>query len=235
MDLEGWIWSFFVNPFSFTVLCDDLGCFWFWCTGCVWSPLNRFCSWALVLLIFPAEWFSSDDHHDQCFDEWTNLFLISGYNVTQRCTNVKQVSFLCVVRCFFVMDFACVPICVSKVFFFWVGCSDYSVNFWSTTFGGCGVLVLLGKAASFNGVALQSTGANRHNRFNRGITFHGGGPFIHRCQSTCGQVVRFRKDSVVFLSRFDWLMVVYIAETRENAGRVFLPFWLGLLWWCLVV
>ena len=45
--------------------------------------------------------------------------------------------------------------------------------------------------------------ANRHNRFNRGITFHGGGRFMHRCQSTCGQVVRFRKDSVVFLSRFD--------------------------------
>ena len=63
--------------------------------------------------------------------------------------------FLCVVRCFFVKDFACVPICVSKVFFCLVGCSDYSVNFWSTTFGGCGVLVLLGKAASFNGVALS--------------------------------------------------------------------------------
>ena len=132
MDLEGWIWSFFVNPFSFTVLCDDLGCFWLWCTGCVWSPLNRFCSWALVLLIFSAEWFSSDDHHDQCFDEWTNLFLISGYNVTQRCTDVKQVSFLCVVRCFFVKDFACFPICFSKVDFFgwlqWLFCQFLKHN-----------------------------------------------------------------------------------------------------------
>ena len=60
--------------------------------------------------------------------------------------------------------------------------------------------------------------ANRHNRFNRSITFHGGGRFTHRCQSTCGQVVRFRKDSIVFLSRFDCLTVVHITETRENAG-----------------
>ena len=60
--------------------------------------------------------------------------------------------------------------------------------------------------------------ANRHNRFNRGITFHGGGRFMHRCQSTCGQVVRFRKDSVVFLSRFECFLVVHITETRENAG-----------------
>ena len=41
---------------------------------------------------------------------------------------------------------------------------------------------------------------------------------MHRYQSTCGQVVRFRKDSIVFLSRFDCLMVVYITETRENVG-----------------
>ena len=68
---------------------------------------------------------------------------------------------------------------------------------------------------------------------------------MHRFQSTCGQVVRLREDSIVFLSRFDCLMVVCITETRENAGvseflyflveMVFLSFQLGLLWWCVIV
>ena len=63
---------------------------------------------------------------------------------------------------------------------------------------------------------------NRHNRFNRGITFYGGGRFMHRCQSTCVQVVRFRKDSIVFLSRFDCLMVVYTTNMSDihGAGNV---------------
>ena len=29
--------------------------------------------------------------------------------------------------------------------------------------------------------------ANRHTRFNRGITFDGGGRFMHRCQPTSGE------------------------------------------------
>ena len=35
--------------------------------------------------------------------------------------------------------------------------------------------------------------ANRHTRFNRGVTFDGGGRFMHRCQPTSGESCGVRK------------------------------------------
>ena len=116
MDLEGWIWSFFVNPFSFTVLCDDLGCFWLWCTGCVWSPLNRFCSWAFVLVMSSAEWFCSGDHHDRCFDGWTTVCFRSLLAKSQSNALMLNRPVLCVfwgLRC----EGFSYPMCISKPFF----------------------------------------------------------------------------------------------------------------------
>ena len=107
------------------------------------------------------------------------------------------------------------PMCISKPFFCSLGlvlrcaCQFLKHNNMWVWCSSCWAKRRLSMAWRFN-----QLDANRHNRFDRGVTFHGGGRFMHRYQSTCGQVVRFRKDSIVFLSRFDCLMVVCASPIR---------------------
>ena len=89
--------------------------------------------------------------------------------------------------------------------------------------------------------------AHRHNRFNRGITFDGGGRFMHRCQPTSGECcgVLNRQHCVkVWLSvgcvhHQDAIMLQEILRHHIFCMswwlRVFLSFWFRLWWLCAIV
>ena len=101
---------------------------------------------------------STRSHSQYCAMTW-----VSAHKVTRRCTDVEQVSFLCVLRFFLLrvlreLQLQCAfwkwSFCC---FLGWLWLLFCDFFFWSRTCE-CGVLVLLGKAASLNGVALQSIG-----------------------------------------------------------------------------
>ena len=117
-----------------------------------------------------------------------SLFSISASNITLQCTNVEQASF-------FLLCHVLLRVSVFSTLYFESGLPWFvrsAISILLTMFDGGHVVGLvflscwakrrLSMAWSFN-----QRDAHRHNRFNRGITFDGGGRFKHRCQPTSGE------------------------------------------------
>ena len=116
---------------------------------------------------------------------WMNhsLFSISACKITRWCIDVEQTSLWCVVRFSLLRVFVRSHVHFETVLLFVR--SDIAIRlsisdaeqFVSVVFLSCWAKRRLSMAWRFN-----QLDANRDNRFNRGITFDGGGRFMHRCQ-----------------------------------------------------
>ena len=188
----------------------------FWCTRCFASPLSRFCSWVLVLLRSDESFFFVEDRTctwdtQKCVHVLQAFLDIGSTNATTDVPEVlmnepnfcfqsvpatshrnapmlnRPVFPCCVMFCWWC---SCFPLCISKVVF-----RDLSGRpsrfFWPLFDGGHVVgLVFLScwaKRRLSMAWSVKQRNANRHNRPNRGITFDGGGGFMHRCQPTSGE------------------------------------------------
>ena len=117
-----------------------------------------------------------------------SLFSLLASNITLQCTNVEQASF-------FLLCHVLLRVSVFSTLHFESGHPWFvrsAISILLTMFDGGHVVGLVflscwAKRRLSMAWSLTQRDANRHNRFNRGITFNGGGRFMHRCQPTGGE------------------------------------------------
>ena len=117
-----------------------------------------------------------------------SLFSLLASNITLQCTNVEQASF-------FLLCHVLLTASVLSTLHFECGLPWFvrsAISILLTIFDGGPVvgrvfLSCWAKRRLSMAWSLTQRDANRHNRFNRGITFDGGGRFMHRCQTTSGE------------------------------------------------